>query len=102
MSIILQLIWIIIFVCVLVLSIDYGIYIGFVCSLLLLIYKSQRPKTYILGTIDETDIYVPINKFSDVEEVEGIKIFQFCGPLNFSNIEFFNNELENKSGVNVT
>jgi hypothetical protein len=54
-----------------------------------------------LGTTHETDIYVPINKFSDVEEVEGIKIFQFCGPLNFSNIEFFNNELENKSGVNV-
>jgi MFS superfamily sulfate permease-like transporter len=71
-------------------------------SLLLLIYKSQRPKTYILGRIDETDIYVPINKFNDAEEVEGIKIFQFCGPLNFSNIEFFNNELEIKCGVNVT
>jgi MFS superfamily sulfate permease-like transporter len=70
-------------------------------SLLLLIYKSQRPKTYILGRIYETDIYVPINKFSDVEEVDGIKIFQFCGPLNFSNIEYFNNELERNSGVNV-
>ncbi len=86
----------------LVVSVDYGIYIGFVSSLLLLVYKSKRPKTYILGRINETDIYVPINKFSDVEEVEGIKIFQFCGPLNFSNIEFFNNEIETKSGVNVT
>jgi len=83
-------------------SVDYGIYIGFVSSLLLLVYKSKRPKIYILGRINETDIYVPINKFSDVEEVEGIKIFQFCGPLNFSNIEFFNNELEIKCGVNVT
>ncbi len=86
----------------LVVSVDYGIYIGFVSSLLLLVYKSKRPKTYILGRINVTDIYVPINKFSDVEEVEGIKIFQFCGPLNFSNIEFFNNEIETKSGVNVT
>ncbi len=85
-----------------VLSVDYGIYAGFMSSLILLIYKSQRPKTYILGRINGTDIYVPINKFSDVKEVDGIKIFQFCGPLNFSNIEFFNNELEIKSGVNVT
>ncbi len=84
-----------------VLTIAYGIYIGVVCSLLLLIYKSQRPKTYILGTINKTDIYVPINKFSDVQEIKGIKIFQFCGPLNFFDIEFFNNELESKTGVNV-
>jgi len=55
----------------------------------------------VLGTIDEEDIYVPVNKYSQVKEIKDIKIFQFCGPLNFSNVEFFTTELENKCGVDV-
>ena len=96
-----QMIWIITFVGVLVLSVDLGIYIGLVCSLLLLIYKSERPKTYLLGPVDDLDIYVPINKFNKVRELDGFKIFQMCGPLNFSNVEYFTNELENKCDISV-
>ena len=95
-------IWIITFWSVLIISIDYGIYIGLICSLLLLVYKSGRPKTYLLGTTPEQDIYVPINKFVRVGELKGFKIFQFCGPLNFSNVQYFSNELETKCGVNLT
>ncbi|CAG2176528.1 unnamed protein product [Oppiella nova] len=95
-------IWMITFVFVLVLCVDYGIYIGIVASLLLLIYKSERPKTYLLGTMPELDIYVPINKFNRVEEPKDFKIFQMCGPLNFSNVEYFSTELENKCGFHLT
>ena len=95
-------IWVITFVCVLVISVDYGIYIGLICSLLLLIYKSERPKSYLLGTIEGLDIYVPINKYNKILEPIDIKIFQFCGPLNFSNVEYFSNQLELKCEIDVT
>jgi MFS superfamily sulfate permease-like transporter len=96
-----QSIWMITFLAVLILNVDYGIYIGFACSLVLLLYKSQRPKTYILGEVDDSDIYVPINKHARAKEVKGIKIYQFCGPLNFANVQHFVNDLQNKCGIDI-
>ncbi|XP_054159246.1 prestin-like [Oppia nitens] len=95
-------IWMITFLGVVIMNFDYGIYLGFGCSLLLLIYKSQRPKTYSLGSIDYSDIYVPISKFKRARELDGVKIYQFCGPLNFANIQYFKKELQIRSGVDVT
>jgi MFS superfamily sulfate permease-like transporter len=68
---------------------------------LLLIYKSQRPKTYSLGSVDNSDIYVPLSKFQRAKEIEGVKIYQFCGPLNFASVEYFKKELQVRSGVDV-
>ncbi|CAG2167190.1 unnamed protein product [Oppiella nova] len=95
-------IWLITFLSVVILNVDYGIYCGFGCSLLLLIYKSQRPKTYSLGSVDDSDIYVPLSKFKRAKELEGVKIYQFCGPLNFANVPYFKKELQIRSGVDVT
>ena len=95
-------IWLITFFGVVIISVDIGIYLGIVCSLLLLIFKSSRPKIYLLGTIEGIDIYVPINKFNKVIEPEGFKIFQMCGPLNFSNVDYFSSQLEDKCEINVT
>ena len=95
-------IWMITFWAVLLVSVDFGILIGIISSLLLLIYKSERPKVYLLGTFNDLDIYVPINKFNKVVEREGIKIFQMCGPLNFSNVDYFSDKLEDKCELNVT
>ena len=41
-------IWIITFVCVLVLSVDYGIYIGLICSSLLNLFEFSRLNNYFL------------------------------------------------------
>jgi hypothetical protein len=51
--------------------------------------------------VNDSDIYVPLSKFQRAREIEGVKIYQFCGPLNFANIEYFKKELQVRSGVNV-
>ena len=85
--------------CVLVLDIDYGLYLGLIWSLLTLIYKSQRPRNHLLGTVgDQTDVFVPIGKYVNAREVPGIKIYQFCGPLHFANTEYFTEGLEHRIG----
>ncbi len=94
-------IWIITFIAVIVLNVVVGFYVGLGCSIILLIYKSQRPKTYLLGSIDDSDIYVPFNKYMRAKEVRGVKIFQFCGPLNYADINYFTSELKTKSGFYV-
>ncbi|CAG2178584.1 unnamed protein product, partial [Oppiella nova] len=82
-------IWIVTFLAVIILNVDIGLYVGLAYSLITLIYKSQRPKTYLLGSIDKSDVYVPLKKYASAHEVNAIKIYQFCGPLHFANVEYF-------------
>jgi MFS superfamily sulfate permease-like transporter len=94
-------IWIITFIAVIILNVDVGFYVGLGCSIILLIYKSQRPKTYLLGSVDDSDIYVPLNKYMRAKEVRGVKIFQFCGPLNYADVNYFTSQLKTKSGFDI-
>ncbi|RWS23322.1 solute carrier family 26 member 6-like protein [Leptotrombidium deliense] len=86
-------IWMVSFMGVLVLDVDFGLYFAVVFSLLVLIYKSSRPKSYILGSINNSDVYVPVKKYVSAIEIPGIKIYQFCGPLHFANVEFFKRDI---------
>jgi MFS superfamily sulfate permease-like transporter len=83
------------------LNVDVGFYVGLGYSIILLIYKSQRPRTYLLGSVDDSDIYVPLNKYARAEEVRGVKIFQFCGPLNYADVNYFTSQLKTKSGFDI-
>lgn len=94
-------IWLITFLSVIILNVDLGLYVGLGCSLVTLIYKSQRPRSYMLGSINRSDVYVPIKKYASAENFDGILIYQFCGPLHFANIEYFKNDLIRKTGVSV-
>ena len=60
-----------------------------------------RPKTYLLGSIDKSDVYVPLKKYFSANEVEGIKIYQFCGPLHFANVEYFKKGLTYRTKISV-
>lgn len=94
-------IWIVTFLAVIILNVDHGLYVGLAYSLITLIYKSQRPKTYLLGSIDKSDVYVPLKKYASAHEVNGIKIYQFCGPLHFANVEYFKKDLINRTKISV-
>ncbi|RWS08745.1 solute carrier family 26 member 6-like protein [Dinothrombium tinctorium] len=90
-------IWMISFLGVIILDVDYGLYCGVIFSLLVLIYKSSRPKAYLLGSVNNSDVYVPIKKYVSAKEIAGIKIYQFCGPLHFANVEYFKSHLFKKT-----
>jgi MFS superfamily sulfate permease-like transporter len=93
--------WLVSFLAVMIFDVDVGLYVGTGFSLLVLIYKSSRPKTYLLGSCDSTaeDVYVPIKFYrrspgkEGVRERVGIKVYQFCGPLHFSSKDFFKRDL---------
>ncbi|KAI1296895.1 Prestin [Halotydeus destructor] len=94
-------IWLVTFLAVFFLDVDLGLYVGLGYSLITLIYKSQRPKTYMLGSINGSDVYVPLKKYASARELEGIRIYQFCGPLHFANVEYFKMDLIRRTGVSV-
>lgn len=79
-------IWLITFIAVILLDVDIGLYVGLAYSLITLIYKSQRPKTYLLGSINYSDVYVPLKKYAQAMNVPGIVIYQVnhAAHLSFS------------------
>ncbi len=63
------------FLGVLVLNTDVGLYIGVGFSLLLIILRTQRARTSVLGNIPGTSIYEDINICDDVEREFILSIF---------------------------
>ncbi|CAL4185526.1 unnamed protein product, partial [Meganyctiphanes norvegica] len=86
-------IWICTFLGVVIVDIDYGLVIGIIVSLFVLLARNQKPVTARLGHIPNTDIYLDKEKYSTVVEVPGVTIFQFSGSVHFANIEYFRTRL---------
>ncbi|XP_022686342.1 prestin-like isoform X2 [Varroa jacobsoni] len=92
-------VWLVSFFATVILDTVYGLLIGILFSLGTLVYKVQRPKTFLLGEIANSEYYVPIKFCANAREIPGVKIFQYGGPLHFANAEFFRTELIRKCGT---
>ena len=71
-----------------------GIVLGALLSLLLLVYRSSKPHTAILGRIKGTNYFKNINRFAEEVEMENDKlIIRFDAQLYFGNKDYFKKEL---------
>uniref|UniRef100_A0A224Z9J4 Sulfate transporter n=1 Tax=Rhipicephalus zambeziensis TaxID=60191 RepID=A0A224Z9J4_9ACAR len=94
-------VWLVTFFSTVFVEVQLGLVIGVVYSLLTLVYKIQRPSTCILGQIPNTDYFVPVKKYGVAQEVPGVKVFHFGGPIHFANAEFFRAELSRRTLIRV-
>ncbi|XP_076650373.1 prestin isoform X1 [Halictus rubicundus] len=93
-------IWIVTFLMVVIVNIDIGLLFGIMMSLGIILLQSVRPYTCLLGHIPNTDLYLDISRYKSAIEIPGLKIFQYCGTLNFANCNYFKSELYRIVGVN--
>lgn len=68
-------IWIAAFLAVVIIDIDYGLMVGVLMSLVVLLIRGQKPSTAILGSIPNTDIYLDIKKYSSVSSQSGLHVW---------------------------
>ena len=66
MKIYFKLAWLVTFLGVMILDVDYGLYIGLCFSLLLVIAQTQRASISVLGNIPYTDMYENIEICQEV------------------------------------
>lgn len=88
--------WICTFLAVVFTDIPIGLFIGLAISLLSIYIKSWRSRSYILGLAPDTDIYVDIKTHELAVEIPRIKIFKFCGAINFLTRSGFKNKFMKK------
>ncbi|XP_048482146.1 prestin isoform X9 [Plutella xylostella] len=92
------LVWIVTFVVTCFVSIDIGLGAGLLASVGSLFCRSQAPYTCLLGRVADTDLYLDCKRYRAAEEIPGIKIFHYCGGLNFASKNLFRATLFRKVG----
>ncbi|XP_029362821.1 solute carrier family 26 member 6 [Echeneis naucrates] len=95
-------IWLATFLFTLVLNPDLGLAAAIAFSMLTVIFRTQLPKYSLLGQVQDTDIYRPLEDYSRVNPVPGILIFRSSATLYFANAEMYQDALGEKFGVDIT
>jgi MFS superfamily sulfate permease-like transporter len=85
---------------VIILDVDKGLYIGVFFALLLIIFRSQRPRASIIGNLPNTNIYECIETFPQAQEFEGIKIIRFEESIYYANVDNFKYKVMKIVGIN--
>ncbi|XP_028681074.2 solute carrier family 26 member 6 [Erpetoichthys calabaricus] len=91
-----MLVWIITLVSTLLLNIDLGLPLAIAFAVLTIIFRTQLPQYSLLGQIPGTDLYRPVEVFSQAKEITGIKIFHSSATLHFANSELYLAKLSEK------
>ncbi|XP_078091753.1 prestin isoform X2 [Mustelus asterias] len=92
--------WIVAFIATFLLGLDYGLMVSVAFAIITVVYRTQSPKYRILGQIPNTDIYLDVEAYEEVQEITGIKIFQSNAPIYFANIDMYVSALHTKTEIN--
>uniref|UniRef100_A0A7E4ZQA1 STAS domain-containing protein n=1 Tax=Panagrellus redivivus TaxID=6233 RepID=A0A7E4ZQA1_PANRE len=92
-------IWLVTFMAVVLINVNYGLIIGVTFALLTVIFRSQWPESLFLGRIPGTCDFKGMTHYRSAEEVPGVFVFRFDAPLYFANAELFLNRLRDQMGV---
>lgn len=87
------LVWLGTFLAVVIVSIDIGLLVGIILSILSIFIRGLKPYTCLLGNVPGTDLYLDTKRYQNIVEIPKIKIFHYCGSLNFASRNSFKSEL---------
>uniref|UniRef100_A0A8C5DUB8 SLC26A/SulP transporter domain-containing protein n=1 Tax=Gouania willdenowi TaxID=441366 RepID=A0A8C5DUB8_GOUWI len=93
-------IWLVAFVASVLLGLDYGLLVALTFAILTVVYRTQSPKSSVLGHVAHTGLYCDVDEYEEVwrkyREYEGIKIFHFNSSIYFANSDLYVNTLKDK------
>ncbi|XP_057685216.1 solute carrier family 26 member 10 [Corythoichthys intestinalis] len=92
-------VWVVTWLSVVVLNVDLGLAIGVVFSMMTVICRTQRAGCSVLGRASNTEIYRPLENHSKCNEVPGMKILTYNGPIYYGNRSFFREQMSRLLGV---
>ncbi|CAJ1055627.1 prestin [Xyrichtys novacula] len=93
-------IWLVAFVASVLLGLDYGLLVAITFGILTVIYRTQSPKSSVLGHVPGTGLYCDVDEYEEAAEYEGIKIFHSNSSIYYANSDLYVTSLKEKTGVN--
>ncbi|NWR21848.1 S26A1 protein, partial [Emberiza fucata] len=83
------LVWVVTMSASALVSTEIGLLVGIVFSMLCIIARTQRPRTALLGQIQDTSFYEDDLEYENLSTVPKVKIFRFEAPLYYANRNYF-------------
>ncbi|MBN3310033.1 S26A1 protein, partial [Amia calva] len=80
-------------------SVEMGLLVGVIFSMLCVVARTQVPKVAILGQVQDTGFYEDSSEYENLLTVPKVKIFRFQAPLYYANKDFFLKSLYKSVGV---
>ncbi|TRY60888.1 hypothetical protein DNTS_035152, partial [Danionella cerebrum] len=97
-----QLVWLVTFLCTLLLNLDLGLAVSILFTLLTVIFRTQNPRYSVLGRVPNTELYLETDTYKEAKAIPGIFIFRSSATIYFANAELYEEALFEKSGINIT
>ncbi|KAF7659905.1 hypothetical protein LDENG_00291230 [Lucifuga dentata] len=95
------LVWLVTFICTILLNLDLGLAVSVGFSMLTVIFRTQLPRYSILGQVPGTDLYLDTDTYEEAKEIPGIKIFRSSATIYYTNAELYLEALQEKSGIEI-
>lgn len=95
------LIWSATFLTTVIVAIDIGLLVGVILSVVGLLAMSLKPNSYLCGHVAGTDLYLDVEKFGRSIEIPMVKIYRYCGSINFATKASFKSQLCKKIDINL-
>lgn len=86
------------FFATLILGIEEGILVSVAASLILVIRRTTRPHTAVLGKIPDSDIYRNLERYPEAKSPDGIAIIRIDAALYFANCAFLKTQIDGLAG----
>lgn len=80
-------------------SVEIGLLVGVVFSMLCVVVRTQNPKVALLGQIRDTSHYEDLGEYENLLLVPKVKILRFQAPLYYANKDFFVKSLYKAVGL---
>ncbi|XP_067107120.1 sulfate anion transporter 1 [Osmerus mordax] len=80
-------------------TVELGLLVGVVFSMICVIFQTQNPKVSLLGQAGTSELYEDIAEYKDLSAPSGVRIFRFQAPLYYANKETFLKSLYKAVGL---
>uniref|UniRef100_A0A9J7ZRL4 Solute carrier family 26 member 6, like 2 n=1 Tax=Cyprinus carpio carpio TaxID=630221 RepID=A0A9J7ZRL4_CYPCA len=92
------LVWLVTFLCTVLLNLDLGLAASITFTLLTVICRTQRPRYSLLGRVPDTELYLETESYKEAKAIPGITIFRSSAMIYYANAELYQEALLKKVG----
>ncbi|XP_051268920.1 sulfate anion transporter 1 [Dicentrarchus labrax] len=92
-------VWLVTMSATALISVEMGLLVGIVFSMICIIFKTQNPKVSLLGRANDTDLYEDMDEYKNLLPPPRVQVFRFQAPLYYANKDSFLKSLYKAVGV---
>ncbi|XP_071762536.2 sulfate anion transporter 1 [Centroberyx gerrardi] len=92
-------VWLVAMAATALISVELGLLVGIIFSMLCVICQTQNPKVSLLGRASDTELYEDMEEYKNLTAPPRVQVFRFQAPLYYANKDSFLKSLYKAVGV---